>query len=232
MLAHELRNPLAPISAAADLLKLASEDEKVHRASEIIGRQVRHLTELVDDLMDVSRVTRGLVLLQKVPVSFKSVIDSALEQAMPLIESRKHTLSSRLAAGDAMVLGDATRLVQVVANLLNNSAKYTPRGGQIRLGLEVVADELHLTVADNGIGMDAALLPHVFDLFIQARRTPERSQGGLGLGLALVKSIMAMHGGSVTATSEGLGKGSSFTLVLPLAHSSDAHAGQWMVTAQ
>ncbi len=232
MLAHELRNPLAPISAAADLLKLASEEQKVHRASDIIGRQVRHLTELVDDLMDVSRVTRGLVLLEKAQVSFKSVIDGALEQAMPLIESRKHVLVSRLAAADALVLGDATRLVQVVTNLLNNSAKYTPRGGEIRLELEVTPDELHFSVADNGIGMDAALLPHVFDLFIQARRTPERSVGGLGLGLALVKSIMTMHGGSVTATSEGLGKGSTFTLVLPLAHARDAHAGPRLATAE
>ena len=217
MLAHELRNPLAPISTAANLLAVASPDKNtIRKYSEIISRQVRHMTDLVDDLLDVSRVTRGLVSIEKSELGVKDVIHGAIEQSAPLIDSRHHALTVRLAQDDAVVLGDRTRLIQVLANLLNNAAKYTPLGGHILLCMEVKPPCVCISVADDGIGMDAQLLPHVFDLFTQAERTPDRSQGGLGLGLALVRSIMTLHGGNVTARSEGPGKGSTFTLSLPL----------------
>ncbi len=218
MLAHELRNPLAPISSAAQLLKLQQGgDPRVQKASDIIIRQVSHLTELIDDLLDVSRVTRGLVALTKVTLDLKSVVHSAVEQARPLIEARRHDLVLRIASARAPVSGDKTRLVQVIANLLNNAAKYTAPGGEITLRLEVEHAQVRLSVADNGTGIAPALLPFVFDLFIQGERTPDRAQGGLGLGLALVKSIAALHDGSVAASSDGVGKGSTFALTLPLA---------------
>ncbi|MEJ7805579.1 MAG: PAS domain-containing protein, partial [Telluria sp.] len=226
MLAHELRNPLAPISAAAQLLKICSHDEKsVKRSSEIIVRQVNHMTTLVDDLMDVSRVTRGLVALDKTEVDVKAVVNSAIEQARPLIESREHTLNIRLVSTTAIVLGDRARLIQVTANLLNNAAKYTPQGGEITLSVDVLQDQATIRIDDTGIGIDAALLPHVFELFTQAERTPDRSQGGLGLGLALVKSIMELHGGKVEARSEGPGQGSTFILTLPLQETKNAASG-------
>jgi hypothetical protein len=217
MLAHELRNPLAPISTAAELLGRAGADKDiVKKYSAIITRQVRHMTDLVDDLLDVSRVTRGLVSIEKAELDIRDAIQSAIEQSKPLIESRGHALSVRLAPAPAVVLGDRTRLIQVLTNLLNNAAKYTPLGGHIELRMDVDGQSVHISIADDGIGMDATFLPHVFDLFTQAERTPDRSQGGLGLGLALVRSIMTLHGGNVTANSEGPGKGSTFTLSLPV----------------
>jgi PAS domain S-box-containing protein len=216
MLAHELRNPLAPISTAAHLLRAAPADaQKVARSAEIIERQVRHMTELVDDLLDVSRVTRGLVELERRPVELKAVLGNAIEQVRPLIEARGHQLTTRMPSGDVFVLGDRTRLVQVVSNLLNNAAKYTPPNGSISLSL-AVGDEVEVRVADNGMGIDALLLPHVFDLFTQGERTPDRAQGGLGLGLALVRSLVELHGGRVAAQSEGHGRGTAFTVTLPL----------------
>ncbi len=225
MLAHELRNPLAPISSAAQLLGHVSADEKrVRQASEIIGRQVRHLTGLVDDLLDVSRVTRGLVELQRERVDLKSVIASAVEQARPLVEARGHRLDQTMDPDPAWVDGDRIRLVQVVANLLNNAAKYTPQGGALALSLTVNADAGSATIAvrDNGIGIGPELLPQVFELFTQAERTPDRAQGGLGLGLALVKSLAGLHGGRVEAESGGAGMGSTFRVTLPLAQAARA----------
>jgi PAS domain S-box-containing protein len=217
MLAHELRNPLAPISSAAQLLMLASSDpQRVQRSGDIILRQVRHLTDLVDDLLDVSRVTRGLVQIVRTPLDLHDMLHSAIEQARPLMQARNHTLTVALTDAPARVLGDKTRLVQVVVNLLNNAAKYTPQGGQITLALEIDGAEACITVTDNGSGIAPSLLPYVFDLFIQAERTPDRAQGGLGLGLALVKRMTALHHGSVHALSEGLGEGSSFMILLPL----------------
>jgi PAS domain S-box-containing protein len=218
MLAHELRNPLAPISSAAQLLvHVAADEKRVRHASEIIGRQVRHLTGLVDDLLDVSRVTRGLVELQRDRVDLKSVMASAVEQARPLIEARHHRLDQSMDAAPAWIDGDRIRLVQVVANLLNNAAKYTPQGGALSLSLEVGGGSALIAVHDNGIGIEPDLLPQVFDLFTQAERTPDRAQGGLGLGLALVKSLAELHGGSVEAESAGAGLGSTFRVRLPLA---------------
>jgi signal transduction histidine kinase len=217
MLAHELRNPLAPISAAAEILKIASSPERIRASSEVIGRQVRHMTSLVNDLLDVSRVTRGLIKLDREIVDVESIVASAVEQARPLIVLRDHAFSVEMDAAGARVDGDATRLVQVLTNLLNNAAKYTPRRGTIVLHAAREEARVRICVSDNGIGIDRQLLPQVFDLFTQAERTPDRSQGGLGIGLALVRTMVALHGGEVQAHSEGAGKGSTFTVWLPLA---------------
>lgn len=216
MLAHELRNPLAPIAAAADLLALGRLNEpRIKKTSAIISRQVTHMTGLVDDLLDVSRVTRGLVTLNTARLDAKRIVFDAVEQVRPLVEARGHHLAVHTPPESAFVLGDQKRLVQVMTNLLNNAAKYTPEGGDIVLSMEVDGDHVKMTVADNGIGMAPELVERAFELFAQAERTSDRSQGGLGIGLALVKSLMELHGGSITAYSEGIGKGSRFTACLP-----------------
>jgi PAS domain S-box-containing protein len=217
MLAHELRNPLAPISAAADLLKIGRLDEaRVRQSSAIIGRQVKHMTSLVDDLLDVSRVTRGLVTLARGPVAARGIVDEAVEQVRPLFEARRQQLQVRVLAPEATVLGDKARLVQVLANLLNNAAKYTPEGRRVEVEARAGHAGLVLAVRDEGIGMEAELAARVFDLFTQAERSSDRSQGGLGLGLALVKHLVELHGGTVVCDSPGLGQGSSFVVTLPL----------------
>lgn len=217
MLAHELRNPLAPISTAAHMLKLSRADpRRVADASEIISRQVGHMTRLVDDLLDVSRVTRGLVQLEREPVDMQSVVSTAVEQVKPLVQSRNHELRTRISAGSCRVNGDYHRLVQIVANLLNNAAKYSPRGGVIEVGLEPVEGRVVLTVTDNGLGIAPEMIDHVFEPFAQANRTPDRSQGGLGIGLALVRSLVELHDGDVRANSLGPGKGSTFRVELPV----------------
>jgi PAS domain S-box-containing protein len=219
MLAHELRNPLAPISAAADLLRIGRLDEaRVRQSSAIIGRQVRHMTSLVDDLLDVSRVTRGLVKLARAPVAARTIVDEAIEQVRPMFEARRQHLAVDIADPDATVLGDKARLVQVLANLLNNASKYTPEERRIDVAAAVDAarGRLLLTVRDEGIGMEPELTGHVFDLFTQAQRSVDRAQGGLGLGLALVKNLVELHGGRVACTSPGLGQGSTFEVALPL----------------
>jgi PAS domain S-box-containing protein len=217
MLAHELRNPLAPISSAAHILLLNPADVRsVQRAGEVIARQARHLTGLVDDLLDVSRVTHGMIDIDRVALDLHQVLHSAVEQAQPLIDARAHRLAVALGPASGMVRGDKLRLVQVVVNLLNNAAKYTAPGGAITLALDIDGDRARITVADNGMGIDPALLPHVFDLFTQAQRTPDRKQGGLGLGLTLVQRIAALHDGTARAFSDGPGLGSRFVIALPL----------------
>ena len=217
MLAHELRNPLAPISAAAELLRLGNVDaRRVHQSSTIISRQVRHMTRLVDDLLDVSRVTRGLITLGQARVVVRTVIEEAIEQVRPTIDTRAQTLTVRLPSAGAAVLGDKARLVQVVANVLANAAKYTPPGRGIDLRADLHGTRLVLSVRDEGIGMDLELTGRVFDLFTQAERSSDRAQGGLGLGLALVKHLVELHGGTVGCSSPGLGKGSTFVITLPL----------------
>lgn len=217
MLAHELRNPLAPISAAAEMLRLtAAEDPRVKKASEVITRQVKHMTSLVDDLLDVSRVTRGLVRLENEYVDVKSAVSSAVEQARPLIEARRHNLTIKSDSAHASIKGDRTRLAQVIVNLLNNAAKYTPQGGEIDLTIRVVDAQVEIRIKDNGIGMEDTLVPHVFELFTQAERTSDRVQGGLGIGLSLVHTLVSLQGGTVTATSEGAGHGSTFVVTLPV----------------
>lgn len=216
MLAHELRNPLAPISSAADLLRLAGpESELVRKASEIISRQVGHMTGIVDDLLDVSRVTRGLVTLQRETLDLNDVVADAIEQVMSLIRSRHQHLELQLPTVPTLLEGDRTRLVQVFANILNNASKYTQDEGRIDVRVEIGSDFFEFRVQDNGMGIVPELLPHVFDLFAQAERAPDRSQGGLGLGLALVKSLVGLHGGSVAASSDGPGQGSTFEVRLP-----------------
>ena len=217
MLAHELRNPLAPISAAAQILRIGRLDEtRTRQTSELIARQVEHMTSLVNDLLDVSRVTRGLIVLERASLDLKHIVLDAVEQVRPLLSLRQHELVQEISARTVYVVGDHKRLVQVLANLLNNAAKYTPVGGRIALSLTVEGEQAVLCVQDNGIGMDAELQNNVFELFTQAQRSSDRSLGGLGLGLALVKNIVELHGGSVTAHSEGDGKGSIFTVRLPL----------------
>jgi PAS domain S-box-containing protein len=216
MLAHELRNPLAPISAGAELLKLARRDEeRVRQTSDIISRQVSHMTNLIDDLLDVSRVTRGLAELDNQRLDMRHVVADAVEQANPLIHLKRHHMALHMPPFDAMVTGDEKRLVQVVANLLNNAAKYTPAGGNIALTIDVQPLQIVLEVQDNGIGMAPDLVNRVFDLFTQAERTSDRSSGGLGVGLALVKSLVELHGGHVFAASAGPNQGSRFTVALP-----------------
>jgi len=215
MLAHELRNPLAPISAAAEMLKLGTASaERIRRSSDVIGRQVRHLTSLIDDLLDVSRVTRGLIKLNRTLLDPMAILASAVEQSQPLMVARGHDLRIEGDAGGARLSGDSNRLVQAFANLLNNAAKYTPNGGKIVVKVARQSETVVISVHDNGAGIKSELLPVIFDLFTQAERTPDRAQGGLGIGLALVKTIILLHGGEVTAHSDGLSAGSVFTVTL------------------
>lgn len=216
MLAHELRNPLAPISAAAALLRMRSLDEKrVIMTSQVIGRQVEHMTHLIDDLLDVSRVTRGLVELDMHALNLDTIVTDAVEQVAPAIRARQQHISVQLAPASASVNGDRKRLVQVLANILGNAAKYTPEGGHIVLATTVTAQHVEVAISDDGIGMEPGFASRAFDLFAQAERSSDRASGGLGLGLALVKSLVELHHGSVQAASAGIGQGSTFTLRLP-----------------
>lgn len=221
VLAHELRNPLAPIRAAADLLRLpgGADAAQQHRTAEIIGRQVETMTHLVEDLLDVSRVRQGLIAAERAPVDLCLVLNDALDQTRPLFRQRRHRLNADLPPQGPVVLGDHKRLVQIVANLLVNAAKYTPEGGEIRLALYVGRERAEISVHDNGVGIEAGMLGRVFDSFSQVTRTPGRNEGGLGIGLALVKSLVELHGGTVSAHSPGLGLGSTFVVTLPCAPS-------------
>lgn len=216
MLAHELRNPLAPISAAVKIMQMVQLDEaRLKQTSQVIGRQVSHMTGLVDDLLDVSRVTRGLIELNNDAIDIQHVVNEAVEQASPLIRSRGQVLTIRLAPQKASVYGDKKRLVQVLANILNNAAKYTAEGGHLTLCTSVQDKKVLIEVTDDGIGMTLETAKHAFDLFAQAERSSDRSSGGLGLGLALVKSLVELHDGTVSCKSGGLGQGSTFSICLP-----------------
>lgn len=224
MLAHELRNPLAPISTAASLLRISSSNEAVvQKSSEVIKRQVDHMTELVDDLLDVSRVTRGLITLQEEVLNVESLLDGAIEQVRPLINARHHNLVVHWPQTQLLIKGDRTRMVQVFANILNNAAKYTPENGHLEISVADNREHVEVSFQDNGLGISQSLLPHVFNLFTQAERSPDRAQGGLGLGLSLVKSLVELHGGEVWAISDGPGKGSRFTVRLPRALAATDH---------
>lgn len=217
MLAHELRNPLAPIRNAVSLMQmggLSSSMLEWYRC--VIDRQVTHLTRLVDDLLDVSRITRGKITLQNQPVEMSLVVDGAVDSCRPLIEERKHTLEVCLPAEPLWVEGDLTRLSQILLNLLNNAAKYTPEGGTLRLTVETEGGQVVVRVLDTGLGIPAELLPRVFELFLQGDRSLDRAEGGLGIGLTLVRRLTEMHGGSVEAHSDGPGRGSEFVVRLPL----------------
>ena len=216
MLAHELRNPLAPIrNAAHTLALLGTGDDRVRWVSGVIERQVGLMTRLVDDLLDVSRITSGKITLQRATVSVREVLAQAVEAARAPAETRGQALEVDVPEDAGWVDGDPARLAQAVGNLLDNAIKYTDDGGRIRLRARTEADEVVIVVEDSGVGIDPELLPHVFDLFIQADRSLERKQGGLGLGLTLVRRLVEMHGGRVEAASPGPGLGSAFTIRLP-----------------
>ena len=216
MLAHELRNPLAPIRNAVQIIRLTgSQNPAVEQVGAMVERQVQHMTRLVDDLLDVSRVSRGKIQLRKEVVDLAAVIARAVESVRPLVDARSHELALTLPARPVRLEGDVTRLVQVVANLLNNAAKYTDPGGRITLTAERQGQQVELRVQDTGVGIAREALPYVFDLFTQVDRSLDRSQGGLGIGLTLVKSLVEMHGGSVSAHSDGPGEGSEFVIRLP-----------------
>jgi PAS domain S-box-containing protein len=224
MLAHELRNPLAPMRNAVQVLQSVGPPTKhLQWAREVIYRQLQHITRLVDDLLDASRITQGKITLQKQRVELAAIVARAVETSRPQIEARRHQLTVKLPAEPVWVDGDLTRLAQVVANLLNNSAKYTDEAGQIWLGGAKVGEEVVLRVRDTGVGIPANVLPHVFDLFTQADRSLDRSQGGLGIGLTLVRNLVELHGGRVEAFSAGVAQGSEFVVYIPaLANASDA----------
>jgi PAS domain S-box-containing protein len=214
MLGHELRNPLAPIRTALQLMALRG-DSSTARERQVIERQVEHLVTLVDDLLDVSRITRAKITLAKEPIEISAVIARALEMASPLLESRRHQLELAVPRTGYVVDGDPARLAQVFANLLTNAAKYTDPGGRIAVMARTDHDGIVVEVSDTGIGIDPDFLPMIFDMFVQERQTIARSHGGLGLGLNIARSLVGMHGGRIHATSEGRGRGSTFTVWLP-----------------
>lgn len=214
-LAHELRNPLAPVRAGLGIIKMADSRTDRDRAREMMERQISHMVRLVDDLLDVSRITRGKVELKKEHVELRSVVDAALEVSRPLIDAANHAFSMNLPNGSLWLDADPTRLAQVLSNLLNNAAKYTPKNGHIELIAERDGQEVLIRVRDNGAGIPREMLPRVFDMFTQIGRTIDRSQGGLGIGLTLVKRLLELHGGSIDVQSPGAGLGSTFTVRLP-----------------
>jgi len=212
MLGHELRNPLAPIAHALELMRI--RNPKPHREREVIERQVRHMTRLVDDLLDVSRIARGKIELERSRVELAAAIDDAVELVRPLIDERRHALVVEVDP-ELAIHGDRARVVQIVSNLLTNAAKYTPPGGRIELVVGRRGDDVVMRCTDNGVGIPAELLPHVFELFVQHDATLERAMGGLGLGLAIVNNLVVLHGGTAAVASDGEGKGATFTITLP-----------------
>jgi PAS domain S-box-containing protein len=221
MLAHELRNPLAPMSNAVQIMQLEGPNGPNFRwSTEVIEDQIKHMTRMVDDLLDVSRITRGKVDLQKETIALQDVVELAVEASRPLIEDYRHQLTISIPPEPVLVDVDPARLAQVLSNLVNNAAKYTDEEGQVSLSADRNGADVVIRVRDNGIGISPELLPRVFDLFTQADRTLSRSRGGLGIGLTLVRSLIELHGGRVSAHSDGLGKGSEFVIRLPAAASS------------
>jgi PAS domain S-box-containing protein len=216
VLAHELRNPLAPLRSGLDIIRhLGPKDPPLSRVTDMMGRQIGNLVRLVDDLLDLSRVTHGRLELRREPVLLREVADAALEASRILIDSRGHELIFHCGDDQLAVDGDAQRLSQVISNLLSNSAKYTPQGGQIRLTVERAGNDALITVTDTGIGIPSEALARIFEMFSQVRSDANQSEGGLGIGLALVRHLVQLHGGTVTASSGGIGAGSQFTVRLP-----------------
>jgi len=217
LLAHELRNPLAPIPNALQVLQdFSPADADLQWARDVIERQVQHLTRLVDDLLDVSRISRGKINLKRECIKLAHVVADAVEIARPHVEARKHQLTVSQPPEPVWLEADATRLAQVVSNLLINAAKYTEKGGHIGLTVEREGEDAVLRVRDTGVGIAPEMLPHVFEMFTQADRSLDRSQGGLGIGLTLVRHLVEMHGGQVQAASDGLGEGSEFVVRMPV----------------
>jgi PAS domain S-box-containing protein len=214
MLGHELRNPLAPIVTALQLMKLHG-DARTSKEQVIIERQVQHVIRLVDDLLDVSRITQGKVALKRETSELADIVTKAIEIASPLLEQRRHQLLVDVAREGMRLHADPVRLAQVIANLLTNAAKYTNIEGKVALTAWRDGQEVVLQVKDNGVGIPPELLPRIFDLFVQGPRSPDRAEGGLGIGLTLVRSLVQIHGGTVVALSDGPGKGSTFVVRLP-----------------
>jgi len=216
-LAHELRNPLAPIRNALQIMKVASDNPvAMEKAREIVERQVRHMIRHIDDLLDISRMTRGKLTLQLDSLNLNHAIDDAIETSQPLLDRSQVTLECRLSKSPIVISGDRLRLGQVFANLLNNAAKYTEAGGKVIISTSQEEAFAVFRIQDTGLGIPAEVLPQIFDLFTQVNRTLNRSQGGLGIGLALVDQIVKLHGGTVSAKSEGIGKGTEFVVRLPI----------------
>ena len=216
-LAHELRNPLAPVRNALQILKMPRVDaQTIERSREMMERQVQHLVRLVDDLMDVSRVMRGKIELRKEQIELAAVVARAVETVQPLVDAQGHELSVRISSESLLLDADPVRLAQVVGNLLTNAAKYTEPNGRIWLTAERDGEMAVLRVRDNGIGIATQMLPRIFELFVQVDHASTKAQGGLGIGLTLVKNLVEMHNGTVEARSEGLGKGSEFAVRLPV----------------
>jgi CheY-like chemotaxis protein/nitrogen-specific signal transduction histidine kinase len=216
MLSHELRNPLAPIRNAVEVIRrLAPPDAKLTMARDVVDRQVSLLARLVEELLDVSRISQGKISLKKEAVDLGRIIANSVETARPLIDARNQTLSVSVPSAPVWLSADFARLSQVVANLLNNASKYTGEGGRIELNAHAAEGEATIVVCDNGSGIEPQLLPKVFDLFVQGERALDRGQGGLGIGLTLVKRLVELHQGRVEVESPGLGKGASFTVTLP-----------------
>jgi CheY-like chemotaxis protein/two-component sensor histidine kinase len=216
MLAHELRNPLAPIQNANEVLARKVSDPELKKVISLVRRQLTHLTRLVDDLLDVSRITEGRIELRRAPIEVSAIIAQARETVEPLMNDKGHTFLVDLGPDALFVDGDHARLVQSIANILTNAAKYTDPGGNIRLAVRRQDSELAISVTDDGVGLSPELMPVLFDLFVQGDRSLDRSQGGLGIGLSVVKRLIEMHGGAVTAASAGPGLGSTFEIRLPL----------------
>lgn len=221
MLAHELRNPLAPIRNSLSVLRAGGVDDPVvtRRLHEMMERQVNHLVRLVDDLLEISRITRGTIELRKEMVAIQPVLTAALEVSKPLIDSLNHELVVDVPELPIVLHADPVRLTQVVTNLLNNAAKYTARGGSLRLVVSTSGSHVMISVRDNGLGVPSGMQASVFEPFVQVDQSISRSQGGLGIGLTLVRTLTERHGGTVECRSDGAGKGSEFTVTLPLAES-------------
>ena len=217
MLSHELRNPLAPIRNAVSILKLPQGQQQTDKYADLIGRQVTHLTRLVDDLMDVSRIATGKIVLERASLELNTLVQVAVDSMRSTFEQYGHDIEVRPAPQPVFIEGDAVRLTQVVVNLLSNAAKYTAPKGRIEVEVSRNHSVVRLDVIDNGIGMSESLLERVFDPFVQGERALDRAEGGLGIGLTLVKKLVELHGGSVLASSAGPGRGAKFTITLPLA---------------
>jgi signal transduction histidine kinase/ActR/RegA family two-component response regulator len=225
MLAHELRNPLAPIGMAAGLLARApGASPQVLQMTGLVRRQVEHMARLLDDLLDAARISGGKIKLVKAPVALADVLAQAIETVMPRLKERRQQLVADVPREPVVTDADSVRLIQVFTNLLGNASKYTGDGGEVRLNVAVDGGTATVTVADNGTGIGADVLPHIFDLFTQGPRTLARSEGGLGVGLNVVKNLVTMHGGAVEACSAGLGQGTMFTVTLPVSMGAPARA--------
>lgn len=217
LLAHELRNPLAPIRNSLQIMRLTNNAaDVVEQVCSVMERQLAHMVRLVDDLLDVSRISRGKIELRKEPIELAEVVRGAVETCEPIVRENDHQLTVSLPSEPIQIDADQTRLTQALCNLLSNAARYTENAGQINLSLERQGNEAVISVRDNGIGIPAPMLSRIFEIFTQVDRTLEKSQGGLGIGLTIVKRLVEMHGGTIEARSAGLGQGSEFVVHLPL----------------